>query len=111
MATVSTWTWKIRDLYVVNTPSPKYVVNVLWTLTGTDETNTGWLNGNVSFSKEPNNSFVLYENLTESAVIEWVKSSLGEAEIQNYKNNIQRQIDDLSSPITFPQRLDLPWAV
>jgi len=63
----TTYTTTINSMYTLNTPNPDYVVNVLFTVSGTDGTHTASIDGNIQFAQEAKESgFIPYANLTEA---------------------------------------------
>ena len=103
-----TYTWSIDRMYTMPTPQPEFVVNVLWTLTGTDGTNTASIDGNSAFSQE-GDSFTPYADLTESQVLGWVQDELGETGVANYQANVEGQINSMINPPVAPTKEPLPW--
>jgi hypothetical protein len=113
MTQVNTWTWTINSMYTLpNVPNqPNYVVNVIWTLTGTDGTQTASIDGNTQFAVEATQpNFVPYNQLTQATVIGWIQESLGAQGIANYEANVQGQINSLENPPVSPSSQPLPWA-
>ena len=106
----TTYTWSVDSMYTVQQPDPNYVVNVLWTLTGTDGTNTASIGGNNTFQAEQEPNFIPYASLTEEIVIGWVQAALGPDGIANYEANIQGQINSMINPPISPENTPLPWA-
>jgi hypothetical protein len=98
-------------MYTVQQPDPDYVVRVFWTLTGVDEQISVSQSGSLDFLQNQEQSgFVPYSELTETMVIGWVETALGENSISNYENSIQEQIDFLNNPTSVPEYTPLPWA-
>jgi len=54
-----------------------FVVTVHWTASQTDGDYSASTYSTVGFTEQPGESYVPYDQLTEAAVIEWVKGSLG----------------------------------
>jgi hypothetical protein len=108
---MTTYTWAIDRMYTVQQPDTNYVVNVLWTLTGTDGTHTASIGGHTIFESEQESAFVPFDQLTEATVVEWVKAALGENGIANYEANVQGQINSILNPPVSPQNTSLPWSV
>ena len=106
----TTYTWSINSMYTLQQPDPNYVVNVLWTLTGTDGQYTASIEGNTVFSSNQSGTFIPYDQLTQDTVIGWVQASLGEQGIANYQANVQGQIDSMITPPVSPTNTPLPWA-
>jgi len=108
---MTTYTWSINSMYTVQQPDPDYVVRVFWTLTGVDEQISVSQSGSLDFLQNQEQSgFVPYSELTETMVIGWVETALGENSISNYENSIQEQIDFLNNPTSVPEYTPLPWA-
>jgi len=103
-----TYTWSIDRMYTMPTPQPEFVVNVTWTLTGTDGTNTASIGGDSTFSE--GDTFTPYADLTESQVLGWVQDQLGENGIANYQANVDGQINSMINPPVSPTVEPLPWS-
>jgi hypothetical protein len=103
-----TYTWSIDRMYTMPTPQPEFVVNVTWTLTGTDGTNTASIGGDSTFSQE-GDTFTPYADLTEAQVLGWVQDQLGENGIANYQANVDGQINSMINPPVTPTAEPLPW--
>jgi hypothetical protein len=112
MATVNSWVWTVNSMYTLpNVPNqPNYVVNTLWTLTGTDGTNTASIQGNTQFAVvQEKANYIPYNNLTQAEVITWIQEALGTDGIANYEANVQGQINSLENPPVSPSSQPLPW--
>ena len=108
---MTTYTWSINSMYTVQQPDPNYVVKAFWTLTGVDGQTSVSQSGSTDFTQNQEQSgFVPYDQLTESMVISWVQTFLGEGAIAQYENSIQTQIDLLKNPSSLPEYTPLPWA-
>ena len=107
----TTYTLTIDAMYTVQQPDPDYVVNVLWTLTGTDGTYTASIGGNTQFAVDQQKpDFVPYADLTPQIVEGWIEASLGEDGMANFEANVQGQIDSMINPPVSPENTPLPWA-
>ena len=107
----TTYTWAIDSMFTVQQPDPDYVVNAIWTLTGTDGTHTASIGGNTVFAENQSEAgFIPYEDLTEAVVVSWVQTNLGEQGIANYEANVQGQIDSQIFPPVSPENTPLPWS-
>jgi hypothetical protein len=103
----NTYTTTINSMYTIQAPQPNYVVNVLWTVTGTDGTNTASINGNTQCTvnaSDPN--FVPYANLTEATVIGWIPAD----QIASAQACVDGQIASIVNPPVSPANTALPWA-
>ena len=96
-------------MYTVNTPDPDYVVNVLFTVTGVDGTNTASIDGNIQFTSEQENTFIPYADLTETIVLGWINEATNNQ--ANYYANIDGQIASMVNSPVSPSNTPLPWAV
>jgi hypothetical protein len=105
----TTYTTTINSMYTLNTPDPDYVVNVLFTVTGTDGTNTASIDGNCQFTSDQEAVFIPYDELTEEIVIGWINANTDNQ--ANYYANIDGQIESIVNPPVSPQNTPLPWAV
>lgn len=104
---MTTFTTTITRMYTLNTPSPDYVVNALWEVTGVDGDNTASIGGNTQFSSaDQEGAFVPYDSLTEAQVIGWIPAQ----DISNAQACVQGQIDSMITPPVSPSAQPLPWA-
>jgi hypothetical protein len=103
---MTTFTTRITSMYTLNTPSPDYVVNALWEVTGVDGTNTASIGGNTQFnSADQEGAFIPYASLTEAIVIGWIPESA----IASAQACVQGQIDSMITPPVSPANTALPW--
>ena len=103
-----TYTTTITNMFTVNNPDPDYVVNVLFTVNGTDGTNTASIDGNIQFSQEAKESnFIPYADLTQEIVTGWINQATDN--LVNYYANIDGQINSIVNPPITPQNTELPW--
>jgi len=97
----------INAMYTLQTPDPNYVVNVLWTVTGVDGSNTASIDGNTQFnSADQQGSFVPYADLTPEIVLGWIPQN----QIDSAQACVQGQIDSMINPPVSPENTPLPWA-
>ena len=93
-------------MYTLNTPSPDYVVNVLYEVTGVSGTNTASIGGNTQFnSADQEGAFIPYSSLTESVVIGWIPAEA----ITSAQQCVQGQLESLANPPVSPANTALPW--
>ena len=101
------FTTTVTAMYTLNTPSPDYVVNCLWQVTGVDGTNTASIGGNTQFnSADQEGAFIPYASLTEAIVIGWIPESA----ITSAQACVQGQIDSMITPPVSPENTPLPWS-
>jgi len=104
---MTTFTTRITSMYTLNTPSPDYVVNALWEVTGVDGTNTASIDGNTQFSSADQEGPVTpYADLTEAIVIGWIPADA----IASAQACVQGQIDSMITPPVSPSNTALPWS-
>jgi hypothetical protein len=99
------FTTTIDSMYTLDTPDPGFVVNVLWTVTGVDGSNTASIGGNSQFTVQEG-TFTPYTSLTESQVIGWIPAE----QIASAQACVQGQIDSMITPPVSPENTPLPWS-
>lgn len=75
-----------------------FVTVAHWTASQTDGDFTASTYSTVSFTKEDGINYVPYEQLTEAAVIEWVKASLGAEGVAAIDAALAANIADQKAP-------------
>jgi hypothetical protein len=95
-------------MFCVQSSNPDYVVNVLFTVEGTDGTYKASIDGNIMFSTEQETDFIPYANLTDVIVMGWINEQTDNQ--ANYYANIDGQIQSLVTPPVSPSAQPLPWA-
>ena len=102
------FTTTIDSMYTLNTPSPDYVCNVIFTVTGVDGANTASIGGNVQFaSTDAPATFTPYDQLTQATVLGWIDAS---GQLPNLQACVQGQIDSMITPPVSPVNTPLPWS-
>ena len=101
---MTTFTTTVNAMYTLDTPEPGFVVNLLWTVTGVDGSNTASIDGNSQFTVQEG-TFTPYSQLTESQVIAWIPPE----QIASAQSCVQGQIDSMINPPVSPQSQPLPW--
>ncbi|NQW92630.1 MAG: hypothetical protein HQ446_01090 [Polaromonas sp.] len=102
---MTTFTTAITSMYTLNTPSPDYVVNALWEVTGVDGANTASIQGNTQFDSQQATPFIPYASLTEAVVLSWIPESA----ITSAQQCVQGQLDSAANPPVSPTNTPLPW--
>jgi len=105
----TTYTTTIKQMYTVPNPTG-YVVNVLFTVSGTDgQGHTASIDGNIQFTPEQNEQgFIPYSQLTQAEVLGWINEATNNQE--NYYANIDGQINSMVNPPVSPTTQPLPWS-
>jgi len=105
----NTYTWTINSMATMPSPpapANEYVVNVRYTVTGTDGTHTASIQGNKTFDFS-NKSPTAYASLTQAEVLGWIQDANTVASMQA---NIDGQIASLVTPPISPTTTALPWS-
>jgi hypothetical protein len=102
---MTTFTTTINSMYTLDTPDPGFVVNVLWTVTGVDGSNTASIGGNSQFTMQEG-TFIPYDQLTPQIVTGWIPPE----QIASAQACVQGQIDSMINPPVSPANTPLPWA-
>ena len=109
-----TYTWKLKSLKKTSTGDYQdLIVGTQWECTGTDsDGHSGTFHGATPFRAEDVNGdgFVTYEELTEEAVLSWVKAIVVGGYKEHIDEQIQKQIDGKKNPIIDVDSNSLPWA-
>lgn len=104
---MTTFTTTIDAMYTLQQPDPNYVVNVRWTVSGVDGSNTASIEGSTQFnSADQEGPFIPYDQLTQAQVIGWIPAQ----DIENAQACVQGQIDSMITPPVSPENTPLPWA-
>ena len=104
---MTTFTTRITAMYTLQQPSPDYVVNALWEVTGVDGTHTASIGGNTQFnSADQEGAITPYADLTEAIVIGWIPESA----IASAQACVQGQLDSMITPPVSPANTALPWS-
>lgn len=99
-----TTTWTISTLD--RNTADGFVTTVHWTASQTDGDFTASTYSTVSFTQEDGINYVPYADLTEAAVIEWVKGSLGAEGVAAVDAALAANIASQKAPV---QASGLPW--
>jgi hypothetical protein len=97
--------WKISTLD--RNTADGFVTTVHWTASQVDGEHTASTYSTVSFAKKDGINFVPYAQLTEAAVIDWVKSSLGAEGVAAVDAALAAQIAEKKAP---KKAAGVPWA-
>jgi len=104
---MTTFSTTITSMYTLNTPSPDYVVNVLYEVTGVSGEYTASIGGNTQFnSADQEGPVTPYADLTEAIVIGWIPESA----ITSAQQCVQGQLNSLANPPVSPANTALPWS-
>ena len=108
MGNLTAVTYKVRQLK--QTPQvggySNVVNNVMWSVVGTDGTNTVVLDGSSPITLNEAGPFTGLNALTEIQVLSWVASSLGPEGQEVMRAKLQRELDKLNGLIDADV---MPW--
>ena len=104
-----TWTITSLDIIKADSGSKEIVRNIGWKLTGTDSELSYIKNGKATDLALPSGSFIEYNSLTESVVIEWLKSHLGSAQVTAIETEVTEEVNSLLYSIDVEENKTLPW--
>ncbi len=101
------YNWIVTNLYTLDTATETdYVVNAVYDVIGTETSDnveyTASLSGSAQFNVTEGSTFVPYSDLTNTLVIEWIQSGLGEDGVVNYEASVGGMIDSEIIPPVSP---------
>jgi hypothetical protein len=105
-----TYTWEFPRFLAHPTLNgmSNVVHNVEYILSATDgEGHGAQLFGNIGLSEPDSMEFREFNYLTQNLVQAWVESALGEEVLQDFKDNLENQIQQQIVPVTVT--LNKPW--
>ena len=107
------YNWQVTNLYTLDTATETdYVVNAVYDVIGTETSEgvvyTASLSGSAQFEVTQGATFVPYSDLTNTLVIEWIQSGLGEDGVANYQASVGGMIDSEITPPISPENTPLP---
>lgn len=105
---MTTYTWAINNLQVLQNPEPNTVVLSNFTLLGVDGDAKGFVTYSVELLPADPANFVPYDQITEALAIQWTQAALGPERIASMEQEVQVQIDNYNIPV--PQPAPLPWS-
>ena len=105
---MTTYTWKINSLSVMNVPEADTAVMSNFTILGVDSSLTGSVTYSVNLLPADADNFTPYADITKDMAIQWTKDALGVDRVTAMETEVQAQID--AQKIATPQPAPLPWA-
>jgi hypothetical protein len=98
---MTTFNWQIVQMDRLT--SDGFVVTVHYNVSATDGGYQASTYGTTSYTQTPGETYIPYEDLTQSVVVGWVQEALGKDTVEA---SLQSQIDALKAPV---QQVGLPW--
>ena len=110
-----TYTWKLTSLKKMAVGTfDDFVCQTYWKKIGTDsDGNVGEFSGATPFTPAADAdpaTFAKFEDLTETQVLNWIKSRVTDGYEMHVNEQIQKQIDAKKNPITEVQDGNFPWS-
>ena len=106
---MTTFNWLVKQLLTETIAGEQnYVVIANYDVIGVDGDYTSSLSDSARFSTANVDTFIPYEDLTNSIVIGWIQALLGVDGVANYEASIQGQIDSQINPPVTPEVTPLP---
>lgn len=106
---MTTFNWLVKQLLTETIEGEQnYVVIANYEVVGVDGVYTSSLSDSARFSTANVDTFIPYEDLTNSIVIGWIQALLGVDGVANYEASIQGQIDSQINPPVTPEVTPLP---
>ena len=104
---MTTYTWKINSLSVMNTPEENTAVMSNFTILGKDGDVTGSVTYSVNLLPADVDNFTPFSDITQEMAIEWTQDALGANRVTAMEAEVQTKIDAQQVPT--PQVAPLPW--
>lgn len=99
---MTTFNWQVVQMDRLT--SDGFVVTVHYNVSATEDTYSASTYGTIGYTQEPGETYTPYDQLTESQVVGWVQTSLGQETVEA---SLQSQIDLQKNPV---QAAGVPWA-
>ena len=106
---MTTYTWKINSLSVVNVPEENTAVMSNFTISGVEGGLTGSVTYAVNLLPADADNFTPYADITQAMAIQWTKDALGADRVAAMEAEVQAQI--VTQNIPTPQSAPLPWVL
>ena len=104
---MTTFTTTVTQMYTLPQVEGQtdVVVNVIYLVTGVDDTYTANISFNQQYTIQQGGSFTPYSELTEAQVVAWADPQT----ITNMEACVQGQINSMINPPVSPTSQTLPW--
>lgn len=104
---MTTFTWKVNSLQVMQEPGPNTVTLSTFTILGEDDGTQGSVSYAVNLLPAAPADFVPFDQITEEVAVQWTQEALGPDRVAAMEAEVQKLIDDQKIPT--PQPAPLPW--
>ena len=107
------YNWKVTNLFTLDEGTKTdYVVTALYNVTGIEQSGgveyTASLSNSAQFEVVQGATFIPYADLTNTIVIGWIETQLGEDGVNNIQACIDGMINSEINPPVSPQNTPLP---
>ena len=92
-----TYTWRVKRLYVLQTPKEDFVSKIFWECVGVDSDNYFGKISDIITDLKQGESFIAFADLKESDIIGWLEAGL---DVDALKANIKNDIDLKKNPVS-----------
>lgn len=107
MSTEKTWHVVRMECQALEGVDPCFVVKVYFRVDGSEGIHSTGMTENISLSYVAGQSVTPFAELTETQVLDWVKTSLGADAVAEYEARIDRQLASLNVPPVISPTM--PW--
>ena len=107
------YNWQVTNLYTLDEGTETdYVVTALYEVTGIEQSGgqeyTASLSNSAQFEVVQGSTFIPYADLTNTLVVGWIQSTLGEDGVNNLQASVAGMINSEINPPIIPQNTELP---
>jgi len=107
------YNWQVTNLFTLDTVSEAgYVVTVLYEVVGVETVSgteyTASLSNSAQFEVTEGSTYIPYADLTNTLVVGWIQSQLGEDAVNNLQASVAGMIKSEINPPVSPQNTELP---
>jgi hypothetical protein len=107
------YNWTVTNLYTIDEGTETdYVVTALYNVTGIEQSGgveyTASLSNSAQFEVVQGDTFIPYADLTNTIVIGWIQTELGEDGVSNLEASVAGMINSEINPPVSPQNTPLP---
>ena len=107
------YNWQVKNLFTIDEGTETdYVVTALYEVIGIEQSGgveyAASLSNSAQFEVVQGATFIPYEDLTNTLVVGWIQSQLGEDGVNNLQASVEGMIESEINPPVSPQSTELP---
>jgi hypothetical protein len=107
------YNWQVKNLFTIDEGTETdYVVTALYEVIGIEQSGgveyAASLSNSAQFEVVQGATFIPYEDLTNTLVVGWIQSQLGEDGVNNLQASVEGMIESEINPPVSPQNTELP---